>query len=374
MDKSKNNLLRLHIDGRMLYSSGIGRCLKEIVKEIITADKNIEIYLYGNYKDYKRYLGEYSIDKNTIIFRKNTSPIYSFKEQITGSWINIKDRSNDVFYYPHYNLPFLVHKNTTFTIHDFIQFKFPEYFGKNKVMVAKLVLNNAIKKAKKIIVDSKSTLNDFYRYFPNYKEKAEVIYNGVSKKFKVLEDEKKKDFLLRKKFGRYILFMGNSKPHKNITGLINSFTKIKKEFKDFKLVIISRDFNLRELQIQDKIRNDVIIVDSVTDDELVYYYNCAYIFALPSYYEGFGLPVIEAMACGCPVITSDVSSLPEVGGDAAFYIDPYDSNSLAEGIRKIINNNLRNRLIKKGIYRAKLFSWENAAEKYLGVFNNLLVC
>jgi len=373
MNKSKSNMLRLHIDGRMLYSSGIGRCLKEIIKEIIAIDKDLEIYLYGNYSDYKIYLKEYSIDDSKITFRENNSPIYSMKEQLIGSWINLKDKNIDVFYYPHYNLPYIIHKNSVFTIHDFTQFRFPEYFGKNKVKIAKLILNNAVKKAKKIIVVSKSTLNDFYWYFPEFKEKAVVIYNGVSKKFKILEDKKKKDFLIRNKPGRYILFIGNNKPHKNISGLISSFLEIKKEFKDFKLVIISKGFNLKELSIENKIKDDISVLDSVSDDELVYYYNCAYMFVLPSYYEGFGLPAIEAMACGCPVVTSNVSSLPEVGGDAAFYINPYDRSSLTEGMRKIISNNdLRSQLIEKGIDRARLFSWKNTARMYLGVFNNLL--
>lgn len=371
MNKSGDNLLKLHIDGRMLYSSGIGRCLKEIVKELIIADKNIKIYLYGKSEDYIRYLKEYSIDDNDIIFREYNSPIYSIKEQLTGSCINLKDKSSDVFYYPHYNLPFIVHKNSVFNIHDFTQFKFPEYFGKNKVKVAKIILSNAVKKAKKIIVVSKSTLGDFYRYFPDYKEKAEVVYNGVSKKFKVLEDKEKKDFQMKNKFGRYILFIGNNKPHKNIRGLIGSFIEIKKEFKDFKLIIISKGFNLGQLKIKDKIKDDIIILDSVTDDELVYYYNCAYMFVLPSYYEGFGLPAIEAMACGCPVITSDISSLPEVGGDAVLYINPYDDRSLTEGIRKIISDNsLRCRLMEKGIERAKIFSWRRTAEKYINIFYN----
>jgi glycosyltransferase involved in cell wall biosynthesis len=371
MNKSRDNLLKIHIDGRMLYSSGIGRCLKEIVKEIIIADKNIEIFLYGKYEDYIRYLKEYSVDDNNIIFRENNAPIYSIKEQMTGSWMNLKDKSSDIFYYPHYNLPYVVHKNSVFTIHDFTQFKFPEYFGKNKVKVAKIILNNAVKKAKRIIVVSKSTLKDFYGYFPEFKEKTEVIYNGVSKKFRILDDKRKKDFLIKNGFGKYILFIGNNKSHKNISGLIKSFVEIKKEFKDFKLIIISKGFNLKEIAVEDKIKQDIFIVDEVSDDELVYYYNCAFMFVLPSFYEGFGLPVIEAMACGCPVITSSVSSLPEVGSNAVLYIDPYNNRSLTEGISKIIiDDDFRCRLIKRGINRAKLFSWKNTANKYTEVFYN----
>ena len=373
MRRNKDKILKLHIDGRMLYSSGIGRCLREIIREIITAESKIKIYLYGNYEDYKRYLKEYSISDDKVDFRENNSPIYSIKEQVVGSIMNLKSKSNDVFYYPHYNLPFIVHKNSVFTIHDFTQFKFPEYFGESKVKIAKLVLNNAVKKAKKIVAVSNSTLGDFCYYFPEYKDKIEVIYNGVSKKFKVLRDEEREIFMLKKNFGKYILFTGNNKPHKNISGLVNSFAEIKKEFKDLKLVIISKDFNTIALSVEDEVKDDIFIVEEVPDDELVYYYNCAFMFVLPSFYEGFGLPVIEAMACGCPVVTSNLSSLPEVGGDAALYIDPYDNKSLTEGIKKvIIDSNLREELIKRGTSRAKLFNWENTARMYLEVFRNFV--
>jgi len=369
MKKYKDNAPRLHIDGRMLNSSGIGRCLREIIKEIITIDKDIKVFLYGKLSDYKKYLEEYSIEDSKIAFRENNSPIYSLREQITGSWINLKNKSDDIFYYPHYNLPYIIQKNSVFTIHDFIQFNFPQYFGKNKVRMAKLILNNAVKKAKKIVVDSKSTLNDFCNYFSEYKEKAEVIYNGVSKKFSVLGDRKKNDFMIKNKLGKYIFFIGNNKPHKNMTGLINSFLDVKKEFKDFKLVIISKGFDLREVSIENRIKDDIIVLDSVSESELVYYYNCAYMLVLPSYYEGFGLPVIEAMACGCPVVASNVSSLTELGGGAMLFINPYNNSSITEGIRKLIRNrDLRGKLIKRGINRARLFSWENAARKYLNIF------
>jgi glycosyltransferase involved in cell wall biosynthesis len=373
MERNKDSMLRIHIDGRMLYGSGIGRCLREIIKEVPSIDKNIEISLYGDPQDYKRYLSEYNIGGKEIIFREDRSSIYSIREQIVGSMISLKDKSSQIFYYPHYNLPFVPGRNSVFTIHDFTQFKFPEYFGKNKIKIARLVLNNAVKKAKKIIVVSKSTLYDFYYYFPEYKRKAEVIYNGVSEKFKILGDREKKDFLTKNKFGRYILFIGNNKPHKNISGLIKSFASIKKEFSDFKLVIISSGFDLESFPVDDRIKEDIFVVDETSDDELVYYYNCAFMFILPSFYEGFGLPVIEAMACGCPVITSNVSSLPEVGGDAALYINPYDTGSFTHGIRKLIgSSNLRNNLIEKGAERAKLFSWENTAGKYLEVFENII--
>ncbi len=216
MNKSNNNPLKLHVDGRMIYMSGIGRCLREIIKEIISIDKDIKFYLYGKEVDYYKYLEEYSIPDELITFTINNNPIYSFKEQFIGSWNNFNNTSDDVFYNPQYNLPYIIQKNSVFTIHDFTQFKFPEYFGKNKSKIAKLILGNAVRKAKKVIVVSKSTKKDFNEYFPDYKEKVEVIYNGISNNFRVLEDKKKNDFINRNNLNKYILFVGNNKPHKNI--------------------------------------------------------------------------------------------------------------------------------------------------------------
>ena len=370
---NKTNNTRIHIDGRMIYMSGIGRCLREIIKEITCMGKNIKIYLYGKEPDYKRYLEEYSIDDSLVSFRKNNSPIYSPREQVIGSWLNLKNKSNDVFYYPHYNLPYLVHKNSIVTIHDFIQFKFPEYFGENKVRIARFILNNSVKKAKRIVVDSNSTRKDFYGYFPKYKREVEVIYNGISKKFRNLEDGKKKVFLRANKLNRYILFIGNDKPHKNISGLIDSFLNVKKEYSDLKLVIISKGFDLDKLYIDNSLKEDIIIINSVSEEELILYYNCACMLVLPSFYEGFGLPVIEAMACGCPVIASNVSSMPELGSDAALYIDPYDKNSIAAVIVKLIKDKrLRDELIWKGYERARLFTWASTAKKYLEVFRGII--
>jgi glycosyltransferase involved in cell wall biosynthesis len=370
----KKEYPEIHIDARMLNNSGIGRCLREIIKEITLIEKSIKIYFYCRFKDYRKYASDYSINTDQVIFRKDNSGIYTLKEQIKGSFINFKKNKSDIFFVPHYNLPYFTPANTVFTIHDFTQFKFPEYFGKNKVMFAKFILNNAVKKAKKIIVVSNSTFNDFCNYYPAYRYKVKVINNGISKNFKVISDAEKKYFLKNKNLLDYLLFIGNNKPHKNIPGLISSFKdmKIKNKYASLKLVIISSGLKLENLDIKDNLKKDIRILDNVTDNELVYYYNCAKMLVFASFYEGFGLPVLEAMACGCPVVASNVSSIPEICGNAAILIDPYDKNSISVGIEKIIDNDdLKNKLVKNGFKRVKLFSWTNTAKEYLNVFNTI---
>ncbi|MBN1299531.1 MAG: glycosyltransferase family 4 protein [Actinobacteria bacterium] len=363
----------IHIDARMLYSSGIGRCLREIIKEIILTGKNIKIYLYCRYEDYEKFVNEYSINEKQAIFKKYNSGIYSVREQIEGSFINFRKNKSDIFFVPHYNLPYFTPANTVFTIHDFTQFKFPQYFDRKKVRFAKLILDNAVIKAKKIIVVSKSTLNDFCSFFPGLKNKARVIYNGISKDFRVISEKEKKDFLKNKNLNDYLLFIGNNKPHKNISGLLSSFKDVKQKYKSLKLVIISSGFDPSNMDIEDNIKKDIYVIDNTGDSELVHYYNCARMLVLASFYEGFGLPVLEAMACGCPVIASNISSLPELCGNAAVLVDPYDKDSISTGILKIIeDDDLKNRLVKEGLERAKLFSWADSAKKYLDEFIDIL--
>jgi glycosyltransferase involved in cell wall biosynthesis len=371
--KVPHKKLRLHIDGRMLYMSGIGRCLREILKEMVKDDR-LDITLSGKKDDFERYIDEYGIGLDKISFRKYGTPIYSASEQLIGSCNNLLHRNNyDIFFYPHYNLPFIINRNSMFIIHDFIQFKFPQYFGKNKVKIARMILNNAVKKAKKIITVSRSTADDFNRFFPGYDKKVEVIYNGISKRFMVMPDEEKERFRKKKGLGNYILFIGNNKPHKNIKGLVKAFKTIHEEYPDFKLVIISAGFSLEGLSLEDKVKKDIVILDGVTEEELILYYNCAFMLVLPSFYEGFGLPIIEAMACGCPVATSNISSMPEFGGDAAVYFDPYDISSIYKAIRVIIEDkDWRMSKINRGYKRVESFTWEEAAGKYIDILYNIL--
>ena len=372
MRKIKNNSHTINIDGRMLYNSGIGRCLREILKEIVIIDKNIKVFLYCQFADYERFINEYSINSEQVSFKNNNSSIYSIKEQLLGSLISIKNTDNGIFYYPHYNLPYIIPKNSVFTIHDFTQFKFPEYFGKSRIRFAKFILNNAVKKARKIIVVSNATALDFYKYFPEFKAKVEVVHNGLSDKFRKLGEQEKSIFLKRTGLVKYILFIGNNKSHKNIQGLVEAFVEVKKEFEELKLLIISNGFEPKNIYSEKIIRDDIIVINNVSDEELVYYYNCACMLVLPSFYEGFGLPIIEAMACGCPVVASDLSSLPEICGDAAVLVNPYNNKNIAEGIKILIKDTgFKNTIIEKGYVRSQEFSWNKTASKYLKIFEKL---
>lgn len=369
--------MKIFIDARMIYKSGIGRYMREILKNIATLEKDTIFYLAGNSNEIKKFVSSNEVFKERNHIIDYDVPIYSLKEPLSGSILNYKYRKSiDVFFSPHYNAPFYLPENSVITIHDLIHFKFPQYFGSLKVKFAKIVLGNGVKKAKSIIVDSNSTARDLKSMFPDSGNKIEVVHVGVSKSFSVLDNRKVADFKRKNKLNNYILYVGNKKPHKNLQGLAEAYIDVKKTFKDLKLVIIGKKF--KDLDIRDMFKNeadltDVIELENIPDNEIVYYYNGASAFVFPSFYEGFGLPPLEAMACGCPVIVSDTSSLPEICGDGAYYVNPESINSIAKGIYDVLSDeNLQKSLISKGLKRTNLFNWEKAAKKTINIFKELL--
>ena len=171
-----------------------------------------------------------------------------------------------------------------------------------------------------------------------------------------------------------MLFVGSIEPRKNLKSLIGAYLSLDKGIrKDTKLVLAGfKGWENEEImQLLKKVKSDVVYLGYLSNIELGKLYNLATLFVYPSLYEGFGLPPLEAMACGCPVVVSDTASLPEVCGDAAQYVDPRDVDSIAEGIDKVLSDEAHRRsLIARGIARSKLFSWDKAAKKHLEVFED----
>jgi glycosyltransferase involved in cell wall biosynthesis len=274
----------------------------------------------------------------------------------------------DVFhptYYDPYFLPFSLNKPFVLTIHDMIHDIFPEYFLKfSRIAPAKRTL---ARKASRIIAVSENTKKDIMEQYGISGDKITVIYHGVS-------------FLPRKNHiaislpENYVLFVGDRHKYKNFQNFIESMADILRK-KDWFLVCFgggafSRDekLALRHLEIHNKVK-------ALAGDDalLAYLYRHAGVFVCPSLYEGFGMPVLEAMSCGCPVATSNVSSLPEVGGDAVSYFDPYDKPSIEGAVRRIIDDKeYRLELIARGLKQVRKFSWDKAAEETCGVYEKAL--
>ncbi|MCU7618679.1 glycosyltransferase family 4 protein [Chryseobacterium sp. PBS4-4] len=254
------------------------------------------------------------------------------------------------------------YKNQIVTHHDITYIRYPESFSKKFVGLYKIIIPLMLKNSKKIITVSEFSKSEISNYFKIPKEKFVVIYNGVDQekfKFSALKDSLATD---------YILAVSSRNFHKNFQGLIDSFNKIKDNIKNVNLYIVGgseiKSFNNIELDIESlKQKNRVDFLGRVDDDELVKLYQNAALFVFPSFYEGFGIPPLEAQACGCPVIASEKASMPEVLGDSVLYFDPFSETQLSEKILFFFDNlDVKNQLVEKGLENIKKFNWDNSVK------------
>lgn len=297
----------------------------------------------------------------------------------TGKTRRIKIEDADIFFGPNFRGVFRKTLKTVITIHDMAHEYYPEATSKRIFKYLKKLQQSA-EKADLIIADSENTKEDILKFLNLSEEKIKVIYPGVDTIFRPINDQDVLNSVRRKYnlYERFILYLGAIQPRKNITTLIRAYGILCKEQNfDHKLVIAggvgwkNKDIRvlIEELRLEDK----VVFTGYIPEHNLPVIYNLSDAFVFPSLYEGFGLPVLEAMACGTPVVTSNVSSLPEVAGDAALLINPHSIEDLADGIKRILHNDgLRKKNIANGFERAKLFTWEKCAGETLDVFSQVL--
>lgn len=234
----------------------------------------------------------------------------------------------------------------------------------------------SVKKAKKVITISESSKDDIIKYYKVKAEKVVVVPLGLKKIEDSMNEQKSlSGFGVE---GKYILFVGTIQPRKNIRKLIEAYSKLsKKEKKEYQLVIVGKKGWLYEpiFKAPDEygVKDRVVFLDYVKDEELPAFYKKASLFVLPSLYEGFGLPVLEAMRYDCPVAISNVSSLPEAGGDAAIYFDPENVDDIKNKIEKVLESEkLQKEMIEKGRNHYKKFTWEKSAKKVMDAIEEVV--
>lgn len=285
-----------------------------------------------------------------------------------------KKSNLDIFFSPTHYAPLLFNIPQVISILDVSYGYFPELF--NKIDLYKLALwgRYSVRRARKIITISKASKDDIIRMYQTKPEKVDVVYPGVKdfREFKMNRDDLLKKYQVSVP---YILFVGTLQPRKNIERLIEAFSLVKKKKEDLKLVIIGKKGWMFEevLNAPKKynVESSIIFLDSVSDSDLSGFYENAEVFVLPSLYEGFGLPILEAMKLGCPVIASKVSSLPEAGGDAALYFDPKNVSDIEKKLLEVLEDTvLREKMKEKGYVQVKKFSWEKAARETLEVLKS----
>ena len=280
-----------------------------------------------------------------------------------------KSRKYNLLFSPANVAPIWKPKNTklVITLHDNAFITHPQSISKLFYFYYKHTIPKSLKIADRVITISEFSRLEIIKSYPFVEDKIEVIYNGVDRKQFYPIDKNKKE--------KYILFVGSLNPRKNFLSLIQAFEKISTNI-DIKLKIVGNFADVFALSIEEqdtiktaKENNRIVFLENIDNKQLVELYQKALIFIFPSTYEGFGLPPLEAMACGTPVISSNVASLPEVCGDSVVYIDPFNVDDIAKKIDSLLQDiSLQNKLRDLGLGRVKNFSWSRSAKEHIQIF------
>ncbi len=370
--------MRIGIDIREIYDpkggkwGGIGLYILCVVKEMIKQldlDAN-DLILFAR-KDYdEKELLDLSAKIKIVKIPEFNGLAKHFK--IHKAFVS---ENLDILWGPANYLPFFYKGKSVITIHDLAIYSNPEWFPSGQWFSKRFLVPSSIKKASKIFAVSKFTKQDIIKIFGVNENKIDVVYEGLTDNMSGGSDG---DFeSIANKFGlqknKYLLFLGTLEPRKNLRMLIEAYYRIKKFHPDIKLVLGGKiGWNSEGIVKDSKAVHGVVITEYLTKEEKWALLKNSLALAFPSLFEGFGLPILEAQSVGVPVLTSNVSSMPEIGGDSALYVDPEDLKSIADGLLKIVEDEeLRKELIGKGYDNIKRFSFEKAAREILNSIKNL---
>lgn len=359
--------MKIAIDARMISASGIGRYLKNIIERLIPSHPRWTFYLLGKKETLQQ--NNFAKHPNVRIIHSE-EPIYSIREQ-TGLHKKIP-KNIDLLWVPHYNIPIFYQGKLLVTIHDVFHLAMPKFVeGIHKKLYAKIMFYLATKKAAQIICVSKFTAEELKKRTTVKQKKINIIYNGVDENWFQIKKEKPPHHK------PYLLYVGNIKPHKNLVKLLQAFYLIHHKIPhDLVLVGKKEGFITGDMQVGEiakKLSERVVFTGYVNDDMLKQYFIHAETLVFPSLYEGFGLPPIEAMACGCPAIVSKIAAMPEICEENAIYCNPYDEKDIAEKIMLAVENpEIRKQLSETGKIYARRFSW-TACAKDIGIIMEKII-
>lgn len=367
--------MRVAIDVRKLHDFGIGTYVRNLVRQLARLDHDTEYLLLCRHDDLDiaQTLGEN--------FRAITqsSANYSLSEQLSVP-ITLSRNGATLFHAPHYVLPPLTPCRSIVTIHDCIHLKFPQYLP-NRLAYSYAWTQSwiATRRARRIITVSEASKQDIIHYFDVAAEKITVIPNAIDDHFSVPPSQDDLDRIQQRYQlpKRFVMYAGNIKPHKNLERLIDAFALVRQRgFHDLGLLVsgseVSRYATLRRAVHRYGLHKHVRFLGFQSERTLAVLYRLADIFVIPSLYEGFGLSPLEALASGTPVVASNVSSLPEVLGNAALLVDPYDPTSIATAINRLLDDDdLHADLKRKGYARAQQFSWEQSVRRVLEIYRQV---
>lgn len=381
MSRSK----KIGIDARVLMDakySGVPEFALRLIENILKIDNKNEYFLYCNsFSPLNKtiYNFENKFDNVKIVRTRYPNKLFNYVYQKTLKFPEIdKLLGVDVFYMPHINFAALGKESKKIiTIHDLSFLRYPEFFSIRKNIWHKIInVKKLLTNFDKIVAVSEYTKNDLIDICGVVEDKIEVIHSGIDNSFKPYKETDNGLKLIKKKYGlndKFIFYLGNLEPRKNVESIIKSFDLLLEKNKDlfnYELVLAGvkgwKYENIFKILNKSKNKDKIKCLGYVPVEDKVYLYNLASVFIYTSFYEGFGFPPLESISCGTPVISSNVSCLPEVLGECAILVNPYNTNDLVNSMELSIN---RRAGVMDDIVKIKnKYQWKNTAQKYIDLF------
>ena len=368
---------KIAINGTYLQqqASGLGVMNQNLISELLSVNKQFDFKLYSHAAYFKSNYPQQTIAVDATLspdrgFSGHTKRIFWYQTKLKQQ---LKTQQADLFFSPVYEGMFFPNVPQIVTVHDLIPLKYPELSPKWKYYY-QYALPFLLKQSQRIVCVSEYTKQDIVKTYGLNPKAIDVVYNGYDRD--LFYPQPNPDVLQKYSLDKYFLYVGDMRFYKNLSRCLTAFDRLPD--KNCKFVITGQkdDFFYPEIERQVSKLNAkerIIFLDYVPSSDLPALYSMAQALVFASLYEGFGLPVLEAMACGCPVLTSKVTSIPEVGGNSVLYVDPYDVDSITKGMKQIIGDReLKINLTQLGLKRAKLFSWDKSARDIMGVFAKCL--
>ena len=366
------------IDARKLKDFGIGSYIRNLLEAVAKRPES-QRYRFRVYARLADAEWMPSLPENFEVVGEDT-PGYSVAELTRFAIRLFRDRL-DLFHATHYVLPPL-RSRAVVTIHDIIHLLYPQFLPNRVALVyARVMIRRALARADRIITVSYNSKRDLVDYFGISPSRVDVIYNGVSSRFRPDAPMEERGRVARKYGLRtpYLLFLGGEKPHKNVQNVVRAFAEARRARPDLPhLLALAGPMPKNSARIDALISaldvgKAIARPGLIDEDDLPGLFAGADVLLYPTLYEGFGLPVVEAMACGTPVLTSSTSALQEIAGGYAYLVDPLDVDAIARGIVALSTDpKVRNDFVELGKKRALDFSWDKAAERTLEVYGEAL--
>jgi glycosyltransferase involved in cell wall biosynthesis len=358
--------MKIAIDVRMIdsFMHGLSRYAYNLIKGLSGIDTRNDYVLIAN----NSFLNDFVSSRDNFSLEVTSLKLYGIRGQVLLPRL-LKKKRIDIFHTPSFACPVYVSCKVIMTIHDMIHVLFQEDSSVVHKLYYNYIVRKAAEKASRIITVSENSKCDIINYLNLSPEKVVVTYNAVDERFKRSNendvDEIKERFGIN---GRFILYVGNQKPHKNVRMLIEAYQLLRGKV-NLKLVIVGKKDLLFYRGLNDNMLEGVIFVGDISDALMPRFYSGAEMYVSPSLYEGFGLPLIEAMACRTPVVALSTPSSDEVLDNAGYIVNENQPEELANCIDTVLlDSNLRNCLVEKGVERIKQFSWEKSAKKILEIY------